>query len=92
MSFNTLYTLAKKLEVRQCSHSHKTGSGFTDTYRDQCWRYPTPVGRVATLEDEELFLLDPEIWGVEAPDTELPEFDQIEGLNMQMTQVMNHYQ
>ena len=25
-------------------------------------------------------------------DAELPEFDQIEGLNMQMTQAMNHYQ
>ena len=48
------------------------------------------MGRVTTLKDEELLLLDPEIWCVEAPDAELPEFDQIEGLNMWMTQAMNH--
>ena len=50
------------------------------------------MGRVTTLKDEELFLLDPEIQGTEAPDAELPEFDQIEGLNFWMTQAMNHYQ
>ena len=27
-----------------------------------------------------------------ATDAELPEFNQIEGLNMRMTQAMNHYQ
>ena len=50
------------------------------------------MGRDATLKDEELFPPDPEIWGTEAPDAELPEFDQIEGWNMQKTQAMNHYQ
>ena len=29
---------------------------------------------------------------MEAPNTELPEFNQIVGLNMWMTQAMNHYQ
>ena len=46
-----------------------------------------PVGRVATLEDEELFLPDPEV-----QDIEPPELDQIKGLSIRMTQVMNHYQ
>ena len=91
MSFDMLYTLAKKLEARQPSHSHKAGLGSANTYRDQYQRYPTAMGRVTTLEDEELFPPDPEIWGTEAPDAELPEFDQIERLNIQMTQAMNHY-
>ena len=90
-SFDTLYMLAKKLEVRQPSHSHKAGSGSTNTYRDWYWMYPTPAGKVTTHEDEELFPPDPEIRSMEAPDAGLLEFDQIEGLNMQMTQAMNHY-
>ena len=85
-SFDMLYTLAKKLEVRQPSCTLKTGWGSTDTY------YPALTERVATLKDEELFPLDPEIQGTEAPDAELPELNQIEGLNMRMTQAMNHYQ
>ena len=75
-SFDTLYTLAKKLEVRQRSHSHKAGSGATDTYRDLYRRYSAPAGRVATLEDEELFLLAPEIWDAEVSEAKLPEFNQ----------------
>ena len=54
-SFNMLYTLAKKLEVRQPLHSQKGGSGSSDTYRDRFRRYPALAGRVTTLEDEELF-------------------------------------
>ena len=46
-----------------------------------------PVGRVVTLEDEELFPPDPEV-----QDTEPPEFDKIEGLCVRMTQAMIHYQ
>ena len=91
MSFDMLYTPAKKLEVRRSLHSWKMGSGSADTYRDMYWRYPT-TGRIVTLEDEELFLPDPEIWGAEALEVEFSEFDQIEGLNFQMTQAMNHYQ
>ena len=91
-SFDMLYTLAKKLKARKSSHSQKVRLESTDTYRDWYRRYPAPKGRVATLEDEELFLPDPEIQGVEAPDAELPEFDQIKGLNLWMTQAMNHYQ
>ena len=80
-------TLAKKREVHQPSRSHKSGSGSSEAYRDKYRRYPTPAERVATLEDEELFLPDPEIW-----DMEPPEIDQIEGLSVRMSQAMNHYQ
>ena len=45
------------------------------------------MGKVATLEDEELFPPDPE-----ALDVEPPKIDQIEGLCVRMTQAMNHYQ
>ena len=45
------------------------------------------MGRVATPEEEKLFPSDLETW-----DSELPKFDQIEGLSMRMTQAMNHYQ
>ena len=50
------------------------------------------MGEVATLKEEELFPPDPEVWGIEAPDAELHEFDKIEGLDMQMMQALNHYQ
>ena len=87
MSFDTLYTLTKKMEVHQPSRSHRSGSGSFEAYRDKYRRYPKPVGRVATLEDEELFPPDPE-----ARDVEPPKIDQIEGLSVRMTQAMNHYQ
>ena len=91
--FDMLYMLAKNLKARQSSHSNKAGSGSANAYRDRYqWRHLAPTGRVATLKEEELFPPDPEKWSVEAPDAELPDFDQIEGLNMQMTQAMNHYQ
>ena len=86
-SFDTLYTLAKKMEAHQPSQSHRGRSGPSDAYRDKYRSYPLPTGRVATLEDEELFPPDPE-----ARDVEASEFDQIEGLNVRMTQAMSHYQ
>ena len=46
-----------------------------------------PAGRLATLEDEELFLPNPEVGDVKPP-----EIDQIGGLSVRMTQAMNHYQ
>ena len=87
MSFNTLHMLAKKMEAHQPSRSHRSRPGSSEAYRDKYRRYPVPTGRVATLEDEELFPPDPEIWDVEPP-----EIDQIEGLSVRMTQAMNHDQ
>ena len=86
-SFDMLYTLAKKMEVCQPSHSHKGGQGSSDTYRDRYRRYPAPAGQVAMLVEEELLPPDPE-----PPDSEVPEPDIIEGLSLRMTQAMNHYQ
>ena len=43
-SFDTLYTLAKKIEVCQPSHLHKVGQGSSDTYRNRYRRYPAPAG------------------------------------------------
>ena len=79
-SFDTLYTLVRKLEARQPQCSQQSGSGSTDTYRDKYRRYPVPAGRVATLEEEELFPPDPE-----SHESEMSEFDQTEGLSMCMT-------
>ena len=79
-SFNMMYTLAKKLEVRQPPHFHKGGQRSSKAYRDRFRRYPMPTGRATMLEEEELFPLDPEM-----QDPEPPKFNQIEGLSMQMT-------
>ena len=87
MSFDTLYKLTKKMEACQPLRSHRGRSGPSKAYRDKYRRYPMPAGRVTTLEDEELFLPDPEV-----QDIEPPEFDQIEELSLRMTQAMNHYQ
>ena len=60
-SFNTLYMLTKKMEACQPPKSHRGRSGPSEAYRDKYRRYPMPIGRVATLEDEELFPPDPEV-------------------------------
>ena len=86
MSFDTLYMLTKKMEAHQPPRSHWGGSSPSEAYRDKYRTYPIPAGRVATLEDEELFPPDPELQDVESP-----ELDQIEGLSIRMTQTMNHY-
>ena len=79
VSFNTLYTLAKKMEVWQPSHPHRSGSGSSDAHRDKYRRYPASSGWVAMLEEEELLPPDPKL-----PDYEAPEPDVIEGLSLRM--------
>ena len=86
-SFDTLYTLAKKMEVRQPMHTHKGGKGPPNAYRDKYRRYPAPMGWVATLTEEDLPLPDPK-----PLDPGAPEPDIIEGLSLRMTQAMGHYQ
>ena len=73
--FHMLYMLAKKMEAQQPSHSHRSGSGYADTYRDKYQRYPAPMGQIATLE--ELLPPDPE-----SPNSEASELDQIKGLSL----------
>ena len=57
-TFDTLYTLAKKLEVRQPVHMCWYTSS-SEMYREKHRCYPTPVGQVAALEEEGLALTDP---------------------------------
>ena len=60
--------LAKKMKTHQPSRPHRSGSGSFESYRGKYRRYPTPAGRVATLEDEELFPPDPETQDMEPPE------------------------
>ena len=85
-SFDMLYHLAKKLEVRHQLHGMtKVGSSTHDPHRG-FKKYSTLVGCMATVEPD---LLPPDPDPVEnAP----PEPDYIEGLSMRMTQAMNYYQ
>ena len=85
-SFDTLYTLVKKMKAHQPNCTHQ-GQGSSDAYWDRYRKYPTPRGRVATLAKEELLLPDPE-----PLDPGVPKLDVIEGLSLRMTQAMNHYQ
>ena len=59
-SFDMLYTLAKKMEAHRPMHAHRGKQGSSDAYRDKYRRYPTPMGWVATLTEEDLLLPDPE--------------------------------
>ena len=85
-SFDTLYTLAKKMVAHQPSHTHR-GLGSSDAYQDKYRRYPTPAGQVAMLAEEELLPPDPE-----PLDPGVPQLDIIQGPSLRMTQAMNHYQ
>ena len=81
-TFDTLYTLAE-----QPSHTHRSGAGAPEPYKEIFCRYPTPAGHVATLEEDVLFPSDPE--PQEADD---PELEMLEGIHVWWTQAMNHYQ
>ena len=85
-SFHILYTLAKKMKEYQPSCMHR-GQGSSHAYRDRYRRYPTPMGWVAMLTEEELLPPDPK-----PLDTGVPELDIIKDLSLKMTQAMNHYQ
>ena len=49
-SFDTLFTLAKKMEACQPNCTHQ-GQGSSDSYYDRYWRSPTPVVRVTMLAE-----------------------------------------
>ena len=57
-TFDTLYTLAKKLEAGQpaCMCWYTSSS---EVYREKHRHYPVPAGQVAALEEEGLALTDP---------------------------------
>ena len=84
--FDTLYTLAKKLEAGQPSHTCQY-TPSSDVYREKHRCYPALAGRVAALEEEGLVLTDP----VSGEDSE-SKVEVIDGLNVHLAQVMSHYQ
>ena len=85
-TFDTLYTLAKKLEAGQPVHTcrHTTSS---EVYRDKHRHYLMLAGRVAALEEERLALSDT----VTVEDSE-SEVEVMGGLNVHLAQAMSCYQ
>ena len=85
-TFDTLYTLTKKLEAGQpvCMHQYAPSS---EMYREKHRCYPVPVGQVAALEEEGLALTDP----ITGEDSE-SEVEAVGGLNVLLAQAMSHYQ
>ena len=84
-TFDTLYTLARKMGAHQ-SNCNSRGAP-SDGYRDRYRQYPTPVNRVATVGEGGDFLPpDPE-----EQEPEPPGDDPLDGLSTLMTQAMNHF-
>ena len=86
LTFDTLYTLAKKLEAGQPSHTCQYAPS-SDAYRERHRCYPVPVGRVAALEEEGMASADP--ISREDPESEV---EAVDGLNMCLAQAMSHCQ
>ena len=85
-TFDTLYTLSRKMEA--CQSNHNSRGAPPDGYRDRYWWYPTPVNRVATVGKGGNFLPpDPE-----KQEPGPPGDDPLDGLSTWMTQAMNHFQ
>ena len=84
-TFDTLYTLAKKLEAGQPAHTCQYTSS-SEMYREKHRHYPVPAGRVAALEEEGLASTDP----VTEEDYE-SEVEVVGGLNVHLAQVMSRY-
>ena len=81
-TFDTLYTLARKMEARQSNHD--SSGAPSDGYRDRYRQYPTPANRVATVGEGGDFL-PPDL---EEQEPELPGDDPLDGLSTRMTQVI----
>ena len=85
-TFDTLYTLARKMEARQSNHNSRGAP--SDGYRDRYQWYPTPANSVATVGEGGNFL-PPDL---EEQEPEPPGDDPLDGLSTRMTQAMNHFQ
>ena len=81
-TFDTLYTLARKIEAHQSNHNSRGVP--SDGYRDRYQWYPTPVNRVG----EEGNFLPP---NPEEQEPEPPGGDPSDGLSTRMTQAMDHF-
>ena len=81
--FDTLYTLAKKLEagqpVRGCHYS-------SDTYQEKHRCYPVLTGMVAALEEEGMATADPT-----SREESESKVEAMDGINACLAQVINHY-
>ena len=85
-TFDTLYTLVKKLEAGQPVHTHWYASS-SDAYREKHRCYPALAGRVAALEEEGVASTHP----VSGEDSE-SEVEAVDGLNVCLAQAMSRYQ
>ena len=85
-TFDTLYTLAKKLEAGQLAHTCRY-TPSSDVYREKHRHYHVLAGRVAALEEGGLASTDP----ISGEDSE-SEVEAVDGLNMRLAQAMSHYQ
>ena len=85
-TFDTLYTLTKKLEAGQLVYTHRYTTS-SKVYRDRHRRYLVPVGRMAVLEEEGSVLPDQ----VTGEDFE-PKVEVVGGLNVHLAQAMSRYQ
>ena len=86
LTFDTLYTLTKKLEAGQlaCKCRYTTSS---KVYGDKHRHYLAPTGWVAALEEEGLALSD-HVTGEDSKS----EVEAVGGLNVYLAQAMSHYQ
>ena len=84
--FDTLYTLAKKLEAGQPAWAHRYTPG-SDTYREKHRCYPVPTERVAALEEEGVASANP----TSGEDSE-SEVEAMDGINRCLAQAMSCYQ
>ena len=85
-TFDTLYTLAKKLEAGWLVHACMYAPSL-EPYREKHRCYPALAGRVAALEEEEVASANP----ASGEDSE-SEVEAVDGLNMHLAQAMSHYQ
>ena len=85
-TFDTLYTLTKKLEVGQLAHTHWYTTS-SEVYREKPRHYLMLVGWVAALEGEGLALTDP-VMGEDSKS----KVEAVGGLNVCLAQAMNHHQ
>ena len=85
-TFDTLYTLAKKLEAGQPAHAHQYTPG-SEVYRDKHRCYIVPMGWVAALEEEGLAPSEQ----VRGEDSE-SEVEVVGGINVRLAQAMSRYQ
>ena len=85
-SFDTLYHLAKKLEVHHQPRNMPKGGTLTHDLHKDYKKFSTPRGHASTVKAD-LFPPDSEL-----VESEPPKPDHIEGLSLRMTQAMNHYQ